>query len=161
MEYIKGGYCHRSAGSRPWFYHFCCLLAREVKMPWRVSEAPCIFCPGTIPDSMKCVGVEVEAVDMDMDFGRWWSTFPAHRLHCIELINLSFPCHNVSSLQLAMKLSTFSIITKAVACSLLMLALAVTMTHVVNGEKIFIVEWLFHLICLLYVYRLLFVWYTP
>jgi hypothetical protein len=40
-----------------------------------------------------------------------------------------------------MKLSTFSIVTtKAVACSLLMLALAVTMTHVVNGEKIIIVN---------------------
>jgi hypothetical protein len=33
-----------------------------------------------------------------------------------------------------MMLSTFSIVTKAVACSLLMLALAVT-TQVVNGEE--------------------------
>jgi hypothetical protein len=37
-----------------------------------------------------------------------------------------------------MMLSTFSIVTKtkAVACSLLMLALAVTTTQVVNGKKI-------------------------
>ena len=40
-----------------------------------------------------------------------------------------------------MMLSTFSIVTKAVACSLLMLALAATTTHVVNGEeKIIIVN---------------------
>jgi hypothetical protein len=39
-----------------------------------------------------------------------------------------------------MKLSTFSIVTKAVACSLLMLALAVTTTQAVNSENIIIVN---------------------
>ena len=39
-----------------------------------------------------------------------------------------------------MMLSTFSIVTKAVVASLLMLALAVTTTQVVNGEKMIIVN---------------------
>mgnify|MGYP006145607283 FL=1 len=43
-----------------------------------------------IPDRLKCVGVEVEAMDMDMDL-QMVNTFPAHRLQCSELINLSFP----------------------------------------------------------------------
>ena len=114
---------------------------------FRVSEAPCIFCPGTDTNRRSTFAD--------------WSMFPdrCHMHH--PSLATSINHHNLYLLTSAMMLSTFSIVTKtkAVAC-LLMLALAVTTTQVVNGKKILlsmIVEWLYSSVLWLHVvYCLLF-----